>query len=383
MLNRAAEPSNHRRGCRLTRYAHITGWGKYIPSTVLTNDDLATIVDTNDAWIVEHTGIRERHVAIVGETVVSMSAEAARRALERAGIGPGDLDLIILSTSSPDRQLPGGASILQAALGADQAAAFDLRSGCSGFVYALAVARQFLVCSTYQRILVVGAEVVTRNVNWADRRTCVLFGDGAGAAVVEARETPGGVLFTGLGTQGKDYAALTVQAGGSEYPVCPLTLERHWSTIELDGQATARFAIRTLLRHSGEAVQQAGLTWDDIELFIPHQANLRLIESVAGKLNLPMERIFVNVDRYANMSTASIPVALAEAAEQGRIKPGDHVLLTAFGAGLSWATAVIQWGAEAQPTRSGLARWWARLRQRLSTWLLGVRLAAFERLGRH
>lgn len=356
-------------------YAHIIGLGKYLPAVTLTNDDLAQIVDTSDAWITEHTGIRERRIATVGETTASMSAEAARQALERAGIAARDLDLIILSTSSPDRQLPGAAPILQAMLGAEQAAAFDQRSGCSGFVFALSIARQYVLSGTYKRILVVGAEIVSRNLNWADRRSCVLFGDGAGAAVVEAREAPGGVLHTAMGTQGASFEALTVKSGGSEYPMCPVTVERRWNTIEMDGQATARFAIRTLLKRAGEAVEQAGLTWDDIALFIPHQANLRLIESVTAKLGFPMERVFVNLDRYANMSTAAIPVALCEAVEQGRIKDGDHVLMAAFGAGLSWATAVVRWGESALPAAAGPGRAWARLRQRGRSALLDAQLA--------
>ncbi|NLG26487.1 MAG: ketoacyl-ACP synthase III [Chloroflexi bacterium] len=362
------------------RYAHITGWGKYLPPTVLTNHDLAEIVDTSDEWIVEHTGIRERRIAAVGDTTASMATAAAQQALERAGLAATDLELIIVSTSSPDRQLPGAAPIVQSMLGAEQAPAFDLRSGCSGFVFGLSVARQYILSGSYRRVLVVGSEIVSRFLNWSDRRTCVLFGDGAGAAVLEGRDTPGGVLFTAMGTQGSSYEALTVKACGSEYPLCPLTMERHWHSIELDGQATARFAIRTLLKHTGEAVSGAGLTWDDIGLFIPHQANLRLIESVAGKLNYPMERVFVNVDRYANMSTAAVPVALCEALEQGRIGPGDNVLLTAFGAGLSWATAVIQWGGAEQQKRRSLARSLAQARQRGHLALVNARLALFERL---
>jgi 3-oxoacyl-[acyl-carrier-protein] synthase-3 len=348
----------------LSRYAYVTGWGKYIPKVVLTNDDLAEIVDTSDAWIVEHTGIKERHVATGEETVAYMSARAARDALAMAGRSPDDLDLIIVSTSSPDRQLPGASFIVQAMLGAARAAAFDLRSGCSGFIASLAVARQFIGSGTYHCVLVVGAEVVLKNVNWKDRRTCVLFGDGAGAVVLEGGDAPGGILFTAMGAQGKDYQALTVKAGGSEYSMCPVTTERGYHTIELDGRKTADFAVRTLLRRPAEAVSRAGLTLDDIELFIPHQANLRLIELASERLGIPMERIFVNVDRYANMSTASIAVALTEAAEGGRLKAGDHVLLTGFGAGLAWATAVIRWGtpAEAQglPTATG---WLGRLRQ--------------------
>ena len=364
----------------MTTYAHITGWGKYVPKVVLTNDDLAGMVDTGDEWIVAHTGIKERRISTGEETVVYMSAQAARDALGVAGRTPDDLDLIIVSTSSPDRQLPGAAPILQAMLGATKAAAFDMRSGCSGFVYAMSVARQFISCGTYRCILIVGAEVVSRNLDWTDRRTCVLFGDGAGAAIVEARDAPGGVLFTALGSQGKDYEALTVKAGGSAYPMCPLTWERKYHTIELDGRKTATFAVRTLLRRANQAVAGAGLAWDDIALFIPHQANIRLIELASERLEFPMERMFVNVDRYANMSTASIPVALAEAAEQGRIKPGDHVLLLAFGAGLAWATAIIQWGGSGldAPGVSGLRRALLRARRAISSFLLDVRLWLYE-----
>ncbi|NLG49940.1 MAG: ketoacyl-ACP synthase III [Chloroflexi bacterium] len=359
-------------------YTHITGWGKYIPPTVLTNDDLATIVDTSDEWIVSHTGIKERHIAIGDETTCTMAAQAARDALAVAGLTPQDLDLIIVSASTPDRQLPGAAFVVQGLLGADNAAAFDLRSGCSGFLYSLSTASQFIRNGVYRRALVVGAEVVSRNLNWGDRRTCCLFGDGAGAVVLEASENPGGLLYTGLGAQGKDFEALTVKSGGSQYPMCPVTVERHWHTVELDGQRTASFAIRTLLRRSNEAVTNAGLTWDDIELFIPHQANVRLIEATSQKLGVPAERTFVNVDRYANMSTASLAVALAEAAEQGRIKPGDHVLLVAFGAGLAWATAIIQWGAAATQQQSGSRRPWRRARARLTTLALQARLALYD-----
>jgi len=368
----------------LPQYAYITGWGKYIPPTTLTNADLAQIVDTSDKWIVEHTGIRERHIAIGDETTASMSAHAARQALQVAGVSVEDLDLIIISTSSPDRQLPGAAPIVQAMLGANNAAAFDLRSGCSGFLYALTVASNLIRCGTYRCILVVGAEVVSRYLDWSDRRTCVLFGDGAGAVIVQGGDAPGGVLHTALGSQGKDYEALTVRGGGSAFPVCPLTLERHWSTLELDGQRTASFAVRTLLRRANQAVADAGLSWDDIELFIPHQANLRLIESASEKLRVPLERVFVNVDRYANMSTASMPVALAEAAEQGRIQPGDHVLMAAFGAGLAWATVIVQWGRGAEEEYGGAAlrRAWRALRRRISLHLLGARLALFEWINR-
>ena len=360
--------------------AHIIGWGKYVPRVVLTNDDLAKMVDTSNEWIVSHTGIKERHIATGEETSVYMAAQAARDALARAGRSADDLDLIIVSTSSPDRQLPGASFILQAMLGATKAAAFDMRSGCSGFIYAMSVARHFIGMGTYRCVLLVGTEVVSRNLDWQDRRTCVLFGDGAGAAILEASDAPGGVLFTALGSQGKDYEALTVKCGGSAYPMCPLTFERKWHTIELDGRKTATFAVRTLLRRANQAVTGAGLTWDDIALFIPHQANVRLIELASEKLGVPMERMYVNVDRYANMSTASIPVALAEAADQGRIKPGDYVLLLAFGAGLAWATAVIRWGTSALdvPGLPGWKRVLRRMRQAVSSTFLNMRLWFFE-----
>ena len=362
-------------------YAHVTGWGRYVPRVILTNDDLATFLDTSDEWIREHTGIRQRRIATGDETVVTMSAAAARQAMDVAGCGPQDLDLIIVSTSSPDRQLPGAAPLLQAELGAAQAAAFDMRSGCSGFVYALSIARQFVCCGTYHRVLVVGAEVVSRYLDWSDRRSCVLFGDGAGAAVVEGRETPGGVLFTALGTQGQDFDALEVKAGGSAYPVCPRTVELGYHHIEMDGRRTATFAVRTLLRRANQAVAGAGLTWDDIDLFIPHQANVRLIELASEKLHVPMERMYVNVDRYANMSTASVPVALAEAATEGRIPPGGRVLLLAFGAGLAWGTAVIQWaGGESRAAGAGP---WRRVGQRLRNgWLEAQMALAGARRGR-
>ena len=340
----------------MEKYAYITGWGKYLPKTVLTNDDLAKIVDTSDEWISSHTGIRERRIAGPEESVASMSVAAARDALDRAGLRGSDLDLIIMATSSPDYQLPGAAGIVQDQLGANKAAAFDLRSGCSGFVYGLSVASQFIATGTYERILVVGAEVISQAVDWSDRRTCVLFGDGAGCAILEARDEPGGIACIQMGTKGSAYDALYVPAAGSLYPLCPKTWTERRHFIRMDGQKLGRFAVRTMLKASRDAVRTSGLSWSEVDLFIPHQANRRLIEFSARKLRFPMEKVFLNLDRYANMSTASIPVALCEAAEQGRLKDGDHVLLVGFGSGLSWATAVIQWGAPERPRRRLV--WW-------------------------
>ena len=338
------------------KYAYITGWGKYVPEIVLTNDDLAQIVDTSDEWISSHTGIRERHMAGPKDTVVSMSVAAAKDALDRAGIRGSELDLIIVATTSPDYQLPGAAPLLQDRLGADKAAAFDLRSGCTGFIYAMSVAAQFIARGIYQRVLIVGAEVVTPFVDWNDRRTCVLFGDGAGCAVIEARDEPGGIGAIHLGSKGSKWDSLYVEGAGSAYPLCPETLKKGRHYLRMDGQTVGRFAVRTMLRGTRDALRASGLAWSDVDLMIPHQSNLRLIEFAAKKLRFPLDRVFVNVDRYANMSTASIPVALCEAAEEGRLGDGDHVLLVGFGAGLTSATAMIQWGAPEGPRRRLV--WW-------------------------
>lgn len=220
----------------------------------------------------------------------------------------------------------------------------------------MSIASQFIATGMYERILVVGAEVISLAVDWSDRRTCVLFGDGAGAAILEARDEPGGIMHIRMGTKGSAYDALYVPGCGSVYPLCPLTRKERRHVIHMDGQRAGRFAARTMLRESREAVRASGLSWSEIDLFIPHQANLRLIEFATKKLHFPMEKVFINLDRYANMSTASIPVALCEAAEQGRLKDGDHVLLVGFGSGLSWATTVIQWGAPERPVRRLV--WW-------------------------
>ena len=340
----------------MQKFAQITGWGKYIPKWTLSNDDLAHIVDTSDEWITSHTGIRERHIASAEETTASMAAEASRIALKRSRLSGTDLDLIVMATSSPDYQLPGAAGIVQDRLGAHRAAAFDLRAGCSGFVYGLAVASQFIASGMYQRILVIGAEVNSRNVDWTDRRTCVLFGDGAGAVVVEGADRPSGILNVQLGCKGSDVDALYVPGAGSVHPMCPETWKRRWNCVRMDGQRVARFALRALLRGTREVLRESGLAWSDIDLFIPHQSNIRLIEYAAKKLHLPSEKIFVNLDRYANMSSASIPVALCEAAEQGRLQDGDNVLLLAYGAGLTWAAAIIQWGVQ-QRRKPRLVSW--------------------------
>jgi 3-oxoacyl-[acyl-carrier-protein] synthase-3 len=334
----------------LTKYAEIVGWGKYLPSRVVTNDDIAKNVDTSDEWIVSHTGIRERRVAGPGETSVSMSVAAARDALTIAELKPTDLDLIIVSTYTPDYHLPGAAPMVQKELGATRAAAFDLRAGCPGFVYGLSIGSQFIASGTYQRVLVIAAELVSQFINWRDRRTCALFGDGAGAVVLEASERRTGVLSFAMGTQGADYDALMFRAAGSRHPITDQPFDEDLRSLQMDGRRILNFAMRTVAPTVYKELAKNAMSKDDIALVIPQQSNLRFIEWISNKLGFPMEKVFVNVDRYANTSSASVAIALCEAFEQGRVQDGDHILLLSFGAGLNWASAVVRCGvAEEQP----------------------------------
>jgi len=334
----------------VTKYAEIIGWGKYLPSKVVTNDDLAQIVDTSDEWIVRHTGIRQRRVVQAGETTVSMAVAASRDALLVAEVRPKDLDLIIVATYSPDYHLPGAAPMVQDQLGASQAAAFGLRAGCPSFVYGLAIGSQFIATGVYRRVLVIGSEITSRFVNWEDRRTCVLFGDGAGAVVLEATDRPTGVLSFAMGTKGADYDALIYRAAGSRHPVTAEPFEENLRYLQMDGQRILRFAVRTVGPAVRDQLKANGLSAEDIALVIPQQSNQRFMEWISDKLGFPMEKIFVNVDRYANTSSASVAIALCEAFEEGRIKDGDNVLLLSFGAGLSWASSLVRCGvAEREP----------------------------------
>lgn len=331
-------------GRRVTKHAEIVGWGKYLPSRVVTNDDIAQNVDTSDEWIVSHTGIRERRIAGPDETSVAMALPAARDALAVAELKPQELDLIIVSTYTPDYHLPGAAPMLQKELGAIRAAAFDLRAGCPGFLYGLAIGSQFIATGAYTRVLVVAVELVSQFVNWNDRRTCVLFGDGAGAVVLEASERRTGVLSFTMGTQGTDYDAMIFRGGGSRHPITAEPFPEDLRYLQMDGRRILNFAVRTVAPTVYQELLRNGLGTDDIALVIPQQSNLRFIEWISGKLGFPVERVFVNVDRYANTSSASIAIALCEALEQGRVKDGDHILLLSFGAGLNWASAVVRYG---------------------------------------
>lgn len=346
------------------RYAKITGWGKYVPERVVTNDDLARMVDTSDEWIRTRTGIRERRLRTENDTTSSMSVAAAQQALAVAGITPGDLDLIIVATSSPDYLLPSVASQVQDMLGA-QCGAFALVAGCSGWVYGLVTASQYIQSGAYNRILVVGVEIISFALDFTDRTTCVLFGDAAAATVVEASDEPGGMLSFELGSDGSGAMALYVPDGGVVSPISQRTVDERRQYLRMNGQEVFKFAVRTLSSSLKRTIYDAGLTPDDIDLFIPHQANARIIESAARQMRVPLDKFYMNLERYGNTSAASVPLALVEAVEEGRLKDGDLVAMCAFGAGLTWASAVIQVGTgEISPAHSlfslGRARYLAR-----------------------
>lgn len=333
----------------MKRYGNIVGWGKYVPSRVITNADLEKTLDTSDEWIVARTGIRERRIVEDGETTSSMSVAAANMALHKAGVSPKELDLIIVASSSPDYLTPPVSSQVQHALGANKAAAFTLVTGCTGFIYALATAQQFIASGTYNTILVVGAELLSRFIDWTDRSTCVLFGDGAGAVVLRATLTPSGVLGCILGSDGSGGDHLILPAGGSTHPPSLETIEKKMHTIRMNGREVFKFATRVLGKALRQAIQQAGLKTQDIDLFIPHQANVRIIQSAAKFAGLPKEKIFINIHKYGNTSAASIPIALAEAMDEGRARIGSTLAFVAFGAGLTWASAVVKIVEQGEP----------------------------------
>lgn len=331
------------------------------------------MVDTTDEWIRSRTGISERHIAGPRECTSTMAIRAALTALEVAELNPNRLDLVIVATISPDSSLPATASVVQDGIGATRAGAFDLNAGCSGFVYALSVASNLIESGAYQNIIVIGAETVSRMIDWTDRSTCVLFGDGAGAVVLQATDHETGMLSCVLGSDGSGASALCVPAGGSKLPTSAETLRDRQHFVKMNGNEVFRFAVGAMGRTAQQAIAKAGLRSEDIDLFIPHQANIRIIQAAARTLKLPPEKVFVNVEHYGNTSAASIPIALCEAIEEGRIRPGDRIVLVGFGAGLTWAAAVIQWGVAAyRPLRP----WWRRALHRLSSPGLIVRAYA-------
>jgi 3-oxoacyl-[acyl-carrier-protein] synthase-3 len=327
-------------------YAHVTGWGRYVPSQVLSNADLEKMVDTNDEWIQSRTGIRERRVAAADETTASMAAVAALRAIRTAGIEPDDIDLILLGTLTPDYWMPSTAALVKEAIGNTRAAAMDVAAACSGFVYAFASAQAWIEAGLAKHVLVIGAELLTRFLDYTDRSTCILFGDGAGAVVLSASDEPGGAMGVELTTEPQGAYMIWLPAGGAKSPPSAETLARGEHYIRMEGRETYRFATKTMATTALASIRKSGLTPDDIALFIPHQANVRIIEAVAKGLDLPMDRMYTNVQKYGNTSAASVPIALAEAVNEGRLKVGERVTLVAFGAGFTSAGVTIQWTAD-------------------------------------
>ncbi|GAB4570208.1 MAG: ketoacyl-ACP synthase III [Anaerolineae bacterium] len=361
----------------LPRYAHIVGWGMAVPDHVMTNHDLEAIVDTSDAWIQERTGIRERRIASEHESATSLGFLAARRALEVADILPTAIDLIIVATSTPEHIFPSTASLIQDALGATSAGAFDLSAACTGFIYALDMAAQAIRAGSITTALVIGTETMSRLLDWSDRTTCILFGDGAGAVVLRASDVPGGVLASVLRSDGSGRDLLSAPTVGNAH-VClspngatPDALLMHRMT--MNGREVFRFATRVIKECVVDALSRANLTVSDVDWVIPHQANERIIARAAKSLDLPMERFILNLDRYGNTSAASIPIAMAEAAARGDLQPDDTIVLVGFGGGLTWGATVLQWGVTPPPEQSVVNRYrrevlyiFARQRSRLA-----------------
>ncbi len=325
------------------RYAAITGWGMAVPDRVLTNADLERMVDTSDEWIVSRTGIKERRIVGPDDSTTTLSVAASRQALARANLTADDIDLIVVATCTPDQFLVSQACLVQAELGGT-AGAFDLGAACSGFVYALATASQFVQTGLHDRVLVIGVDTLTRFVDFTDRSTCILFGDGAGAVVLEPSDEPRGLLSTVLGADGAGYKHLYIPGWGAFVPESADLFPEYRPYLQMDGREVFRFAVRVMGDSAAEAVEKAGLTFSDVDWLIPHQANVRIIDAAARRLALPREKVWVNVDRYGNTSAASIPIALWEAETTGKMKEGDNVVLVAFGGGLAWAAGVVRWG---------------------------------------
>jgi len=320
----------------MTSYSRILGTGSYLPQKVLANSDLERIVDTSDEWIYTRTGIRQRHVAADDQNSSDLALIASRRALEAAGLTPDDIDLIIVATTTADMVFPSTACLLQAKLGMTRGAAFDVQAVCSGFVYALATADQFMKSGEYRHVLVVGAEVYSRILDWEDRSTCVLFGDGAGAVVLGRSETPG-IVASRLHSDGRYAHILSVPGGVSGGEVCGRPL------LQMEGNAVFKLAVKVLDEVAGETLVAAGLAPSDVDWLIPHQANIRIIRATAKKLGMSMDRVVTTVDRHANTSATSVPLALDEAVRDGRIRPGQHVLLEGVGGGFTWGAVLVRW----------------------------------------
>ena len=331
----------------MMRYAHIIGWGRYLPDRIVTNDELAAMVDTSDEWIYQRTGIRTRHIAAPHETTATLAFEAAARALTVADLHPSQVELIIVATSTPEYMFPSTACKVQDYLGASRAGAFDLSAACSGFVYALQMAAQSIATGSVRNAVVIGSETMSRVIDWQDRGTCVLFGDGAGAVVLQGSSVPGGVMATTLRSDGSGADLLSLPAlyhnpvpiAGAEFS----SNGYHKNIVDMDGRQVYRFATNVIASSIQEVLKQAELTIDDIALIVPHQANTRIIEAAAKKLKLPMDKFYLNVEHNGNTSAASIPLALCDAVRDGRLRPDDNVVFVGFGGGLTWGASIVKW----------------------------------------
>lgn len=349
----------------MSPYAHITGWGMSVPEHILSNSDVARMVDTNDDWIRSRTGIRTRHIADVNDTTASLATDATLQALRVANLKPSDVELIIVATSSPEHLFPATACFVQDRIGALNAGAFDLSAACTGFIIGLNMATQAIRSGSIKNAVVIGAETLSRIVNWRDRGTCILFGDGAGAFVLQEGDDPAGVLSAVMRSDGSGGDLLSLPAGGSRMPASPYTVSNGQHFIQMNGREVYRFATKVMVQATKDAIESAGENLDEIDLFIPHQANQRIIEAAIKGLNIPKEKCVINVDRYGNTSTASIPIATCEAIKQGRLNSGDKVVFVGFGAGLTWGAAFVRWSGPILPRRSVYPtsyRIWVRIR---------------------
>ena len=322
----------------------IAGTGSYVPERILSNADLEKIVDTSDEWITSRTGIKERRIAADDEFTSHMATKAGQRALEQAGIAEEDVQLIIVATITPDRATPATACYVQTALNAHSAVAFDISAACSGFLYAMKIARRLISDGAYENALIIGAEKLSAVINWEDRNTCVLFGDGAGAAVLRKAEADEGrIIATETGSDGRHADLLKMEGGGSACPITADNADQNLATLSMQGREVFKLAVNAMRNASEKVIERAGLTPDDIALVVPHQANLRIIDAIADRLTVPNEKVYVNLHKYGNTSAAAVAIALDEAHREGRFKRGDNIILVVFGAGLTWAATAIEW----------------------------------------
>ena len=338
------QPRSSPPSARPGRSVSIVGTGSYVPERVLTNEELSKSVDTTDEWITSRTGIKTRRIAAKDEHTSDMAARAAFAAMEQAKVKPGDIDLILLATASPDMIFPATACFVQTKIGAVKAACLDVSAACAGFLFAVEIGQQFITSHTYDTVLVIGAEKLSSITNWTDRNTCVLFGDGAGALILQHRDASAhGIIATHIGSDGNYSDILWMPGGGCRQPITAENAHQHLQTIHMSGKDVYKQAVVSMIDASKKALDKAGLTIEDIACVIPHQANVRIIEAIADRLKIPIDRFFVNLDRYGNTSAAAVAIALDEANRSGRLKPGEYILMVVFGGGLTWSSTVIEW----------------------------------------